>query len=242
MKKFIPMVVAALAATQFASAEDEAAKTLLESSEQKVSYALGQDMGEGMKRMEIDIDMEIFLQGVRDVLEGKEPMLDEASKREILMNFQKEFMEKQRAKQAAAGEENEKAGAEFLANNKERDGVKVTDSGLQYEVLTEGPADGVSPTATDSVVAHYEGRLIDGTVFDSSIERGEPATFPLGGVIPGWTEGLQLMKVGAKYRFFIPSALAYGARGAPPRIQPNSTLIFDVELIEVKSGEPQMGF
>ena len=190
----------------------------------KLSYALGLSMAQNFKGSGIDkIDVDDCADAMRAVYEGTEKKMtfDEA-KRVVQEYFTK--------LEARAGEINKKAGEEFLAKNAQQEGVKVTDSGLQYLVVKEGT--GVRPTANDVVTVHYEGKLIDGTVFDSSLERGEPATFALKQVIAGWTEGLQLMGEGAAYRFFIPSHLAYGAHGTGP-IQPHSTLIFDVQLLKV---------
>ena len=152
-------------------------------------------------------------------------------------DFKTALMSKRLAAQASASAENTKKGADYLAANAKKDGVKTTASGLQYKVMKAGPDGGKSPKATDTVKVHYHGTLIDGTVFDSSVQRGEPISFPLNGVIPGWTEGVQLMKVGDKFQFTIPSALAYGEQGAGGAIGPNSTLIFEVELLAIEAGK-----
>lgn len=191
----------------------------------KLSYAWGVAMGRQLIGMGVkDINFEDFADAVKDSFEGKEPKMpiDEAQK--VLNEYMTDLQKKAEAKAREAGEK-------FLAENKMKEGVKVTPSGLQYVVVKEG--EGAMPTAEDEVTVHYTGKLLDGTVFDSSVNRGEPATFPLNRVIPGWTEGVQLMKEGAKYTFFIPSDLAYGAQGVPNAIPPHSTLIFDVELIKV---------
>lgn len=195
----------------------------------QISYSVGVNIGENlmMQGLTDDIDLDAFIQGLRDVV-GGEPRLTEEQMMMALINFQQQLMERQQADAEAARAE----GLTFLAQNGERSGVTTTSSGLQYEVLESGPAGGASPRAIDSVLAHYEGRFIDGEVFDSSIERGEPAQFMLNQVIPGWTEGLQLMKKGDKFRLFIPADLAYGPGGSGP-IPPHSTLVFDVELLEV---------
>lgn len=191
----------------------------------KISYALGLGIGQQLKNMNIEnFCVEDFTQSIVDVMTGKETAMT-ARDAQVMLN---EYFENK------AKEESEKAiaeGAAYLKANGEREGVVTTKSGLQYEVLTEGT--GKSPKATDKVRCHYEGRLLSGEVFDSSYQRGEPADFGLNQVIPGWTEGVQLMKEGAKYRFFIPYLLAYGERGAGSQIPPYSTLIFDVELIAV---------
>lgn len=191
----------------------------------KLSYAWGIAMGQQLRGMGVkELDIESFTDAVKGVFEGSELKMqpEEAQKtlNEYLTNLQKELETKAKA-----------AGEQFLQDNKKKPEVKETASGLQYVVEKEG--EGAQPTATDEVTVHYTGKLLDGTVFDSSVNRGEPATFPLNRVIPGWTEGVQLMKEGAKYTFFIPSDLAYGAQGVPNAIPPHSTLIFEVELIKV---------
>ena len=191
----------------------------------KLSYALGLGIGQQLKNMGIeDFNVQDFTQSICDVLTGAELAMPHREAQQLL----NEYFDKQARKQAEGAIT---AGKAFLDENAKKAGVTVTKSGLQYEVLTEGT--GRSPKATDKVRCHYEGTLIDGTVFDSSYKRGEPADFPLNGVIPGWTEGVQLMKEGAKYRFYIPYLLGYGERGAGSSIPPYSTLIFDVELIKV---------
>jgi len=170
-------------------------------------------------------------EGIKDALAGAEPRLTFEERREVMTALTEELQKKHAEQAGTAGADNRKAGDEFLQANAKKQGVKTTASGLQYKVIKEGK--GASPKATDSVTVHYSGTLIDGTEFDSSYKRGEPATFPLNGVIRGWTEGLQLMKEGAKYEFYIPSELAYGERGAGGAIGPNATLVFTVELISV---------
>ncbi len=198
----------------------------------KVSYALGLGIGTQLKSMGAEkLNIDDFAQAIKDSIAGKQQMTA-AEAQKIATEFFKEQEEVQRAKVAENGKKAKEEGEKYLAENAKKEGVKTTESGLQYMVLKEG--NGKQPKATDSVKCHYEGFLTDGTLFDSSVQRGEPATFPLGGVIAGWTEGLQLMKEGAKYRFFIPYNLAYGEAGAAGAIPPFATLIFDVELIEVK--------
>lgn len=191
----------------------------------KISYALGLGIGQQLKNMHIDdFSIEDFAQSIKDVMEGAPTAISSKDAQNMLNEY---FQQKQK-------EESEKAiaaGKVFLEENAKKEGVTVTKSGLQYEILTEGT--GKSPKATDKVRCHYEGRLLDGTVFDSSYTRGEPADFGLNQVITGWTEGVQLMKEGAKFRFYIPYLLAYGERGAGGSIPPYSTLIFDVELLKV---------
>lgn len=199
----------------------------------KLSYALGIGIGSqlaGMGAKELDIDD--FAQAIKDVISGSELKVDNAEAQTLVQNFFQEQEAKQQAAAAEAGKAAKAAGEAFLAENGKKDGVVTLPSGLQYQVLKEG--NGKKPSVTDQVVCHYEGTLIDGTVFDSSYQRNQPATFGLNQVIAGWTEGVQLMQEGAKYRFFIPYNLAYGERGAGAQIPPFATLVFDVELIEVK--------
>ena len=199
----------------------------------KLSYALGIGIGSqlaGMGAKELNIDD--FAQAIKDVISGSELKVDNAEAQTLVQNFFQEQEAKQQAAAAEAGKVAKAAGEAFLAENGKKEGVVTLPSGLQYQVLKEG--NGKKPSATDQVVCHYEGTLIDGTVFDSSYKRNQPATFGLNQVIPGWTEGVQLMQEGAKYRFFIPYDLAYGERGAGAQIPPFAALVFDVELIEVK--------
>lgn len=198
----------------------------------KVSYALGLGIGRQLSQMGADsLNIDDFAQAIKDILAGKEPAVSDAEAQTLV----KDFFEKQEAKQRAAAAEKFKdtkeKGEKYLAENAKKEGVVTLPSGLQYQVIKEG--NGRKPKATDKVKCHYEGMLINGTLFDSSIQRGEPATFPLNGVIAGWTEGLQLMQEGAKYRFFIPYQLGYGEHGAGASIPPFAALVFDVELIEV---------
>lgn len=191
----------------------------------KLSYAWGLAMGQQLLGMGVkNLKVDDYMAAVKAVLEGAEPALP-LEEAQTLIN---EYLQNLEAEATKAAKE---AGEKFLADNKTREGVKVTASGLQYVVEKEG--EGAQPTAEDEVTVHYTGRLLNGQVFDSSVQRGEPATFPLNRVIPGWTEGVQLMKEGAKYTFFIPSDLAYGPQGIPNAIPPHSTLIFEVELIKV---------
>ena len=199
----------------------------------KLSYALGIGIGSqlaGMGAKELNIDD--FAQAIKDVISGSELKVDNAEAQTLVQNFFQEQEAKQQAAAAEAGKAAKDAGEAFLAENGKKEGVVTLPSGLQYQVLKEG--NGKKPSATDQVVCHYEGTLIDGTVFDSSYQRNQPATFGLNQVIAGWTEGVQLMQEGAKYRFFIPYNLAYGERGAGAQIPPFAALVFDVELIEGK--------
>lgn len=199
----------------------------------KISYALGLTIGQQMESMGIKdtLVMEDFAAGIQDMLQKNQFKVSPQEAQQILNDFFAELQAKEQAAQAEAGKAAKEAGEKFLAENAKKEGVVVTASGLQYQVLQEGT--GKQPKASDTVRCHYEGTLIDGTVFDSSYKRGEPADFGLNMVIKGWTEGVALMKEGAKYRFFIPYNLAYGERGAGGSIPPYAALIFDVELIEV---------
>lgn len=202
---------------------------------QKVSYSFGMQYGTFLKRNSVEIDLNEFTKAVNDVLAGKPGMTDQEAQ-EVMNAFRTEMVAKQQQRNKEQGEKNEKEGAAFLEANAKKEGIKVTPSGLQYKVLKEGS--GAKPSPTDTVSTHYRGTLIDGTEFDSSYGRGEPASFPVNGVIAGWTEALQLMPVGAKWQLFIPSKLAYKERGSPPKIGPNATLIFDIELLDIKKPEP----
>lgn len=199
----------------------------------RLSYALGLSMGHNFRGSGIEkINVQDFADGVAAVYDGLAPKLSFEEAKQVINEFFTSLQQKQQEEAAAMAAVNEKAGQDFLLENGKRVEVKTTPSGLQYEVLKEGT--GAQPTAGDRVTVHYTGKLIDGTVFDSSVDRGEPATFGVTQVIPGWVEALQLMKAGAKWRLFIPSALAYGPQGAGGVIGPNQTLIFDVELISVE--------
>lgn len=202
----------------------------IKTDEQKASYAIGQQIANEIKSQNVKIDVDVLSASIEDSLKGNKPRLTQQEMNEAMQKLQQSIMAKQ---QAAAQESKAKSDA-FLAENKAKPNIKTTASGLQYEVLTEGK--GKSPKETDVVKVHYKGTLVDGTQFDSSYDRGQPAEFPLNGVIRGWTEGLQLMKVGGKSRLFVPSELAYGPQGRPG-IPPNSTLIFEVELIDIVSGK-----
>ena len=199
----------------------------------KLSYALGLGIGQQLAQMGAGKDLKIddFAQSIRDVLEGHELKVSHREAQQIVNEYFQRQEERMNAEKAEKGKAAKVEGEKFLIDNGKKEGVITTKSGLQYQVLREG--NGKRPTAKDSVKCHYEGFLIDGTVFDSSVQRGEPAVFGLQQVIAGWTEGLQLMGEGAQYRLFIPSELAYGSKGAGDQILPNSTLIFDVELIKV---------
>jgi len=208
------------------------AEVKLESQKDKASYTIGIQMGMQLSQQKEDIDMNSVIQGFTDAFSGNKPQLSMEDMQKAMQTFQQEIQAKQQAKMKAIGDKNAKEGAAFLAENKKKDGVKTLKSGLQYKVLKEGK--GASPKATDTVVTHYVGTTIDGHVFDSSYKRGEPATFPVSGVIKGWTEALQKMKVGSKWKLFIPAELAYGEHGAGQAIGPNAVLIFEIELLEIK--------
>ena len=199
---------------------------------QKVSYGIGLNIGRSLKKDGIDVEAELVAKGIGDIFAGHEPRLSEQELSAAFNEFRKEMAAKGAVEAAAASEKNQKAGEDFLAKNKKRKEVTTTKTGLQYEVLKKG--DGEPPKASDTVRVHYHGTLIDGTVFDSSVDRGEPAEFGVGQVISGWTEALQLMKVGDKWKIVLPSELAYGKRGSPPKIGPDSVLVFEVDLLGIK--------
>ncbi len=232
MKKFaVAMVVLGLIGSQSPGQKS----TKLASKQDSVSYSIGVNVGNSLKRDSIGISPEAFLRGVTDAsADSGSRLLSETAVQEVLMKFQMEMREKQMVAAKAAGEKHMAEGEKFLAENAKKPGVVTTPSGLQYKVLVEGK--GKKPTEKSTVVTHYSGKLLDGTEFDSSYKRGEPATFPVsgGGLIRGWTEGLQLMREGSKYEFYIPANLAYGEAGAGSVIPPNATLIFQVELVAVK--------
>jgi FKBP-type peptidyl-prolyl cis-trans isomerase FklB len=211
----------------------------LKTQKDRVSYAVGMNVGKGvaarLKQQTIDVDQAILMRGLKDALAGGKMLLTEDEERTILTQLSVEARKKQEDQMKVAGDANKKEGEEFLAANKTKDGVITLPSGLQYKVLTLGT--GPKPTAADTVSCNYRGTLINGTEFDSSYKRGQPASFPLTGVIKGWTEALQLMPVGSKWQLFVPSDLGYGDRGADPRsgIGPGATLIFEVELLSIQS-------
>ncbi len=203
----------------------------LETELAKVSYVLGMDIANRLKSLETDIDLDLFCRGLRDKYADEDVLVTSEQASKIQQDFFTRLQAERARKQRELADKNKKEGDEFLAANKEKEGVQTTDSGLQYMVLKEG--DGPKATARDRVKVHYRGTFIDGTEFDSSYKRDEPSTFGVRGVIKGWTEGLQLMNVGSKYRFFIPPDLAYGPRGSRNNIGPNATLIFEIELLEI---------
>jgi FKBP-type peptidyl-prolyl cis-trans isomerase FklB len=205
---------------------------VLRSQKDRVSYIIGTEIGKNFKKQAVDIDPDILTRGIKDAISGKQPLLTEQEVQETMAAFQKEMMAKQQELAKKLGEKNKKEGEAFLAENRKKEGIKALPSGLQYKVVKAGT--GKKPKSTDTVTTHYRGTLIDGTEFDSSYRRGQPASFPVSGVIAGWTEALQLMEEGAKWQLFIPPNLAYGERGAGSQIGPNATLIFEIELISIQ--------
>ena len=205
----------------------------LQTQKDKASYAIGLNIGRSMQKDSVDIDPNILLRGMKDGLAGAKPLLTDDEAKATMVAFQADLRKKQEVKMQALSEANKTQGEAFLAENKTKEGIVTLPSGLQYKILTEGT--GPKPAATDTVVCNYKGTLLDNTEFDSSYKRGQPATFPVSGVIKGWTEALQLMPVGSKWQLFIPSELAYGARGGPGGgIGPNATLVFEVELMSIQ--------
>ena len=197
-----------------------------------MSYGIGADLGRNLKRLGIEIDADALIKGFNDALSGAKPLMSDEEIGQTLNALQQNIQRKAAQAAAAAGEENKKAGEAFLAQNKGKQGVVTLPSGLQYKILKAG--DGKKPTENDTVECNYRGTLINGTEFDSSYRRGQPATFGVGQVIPGWREALQLMPVGSKWELYVPSDLAYGERGAGRDIGPNATLVFEVELLAIK--------
>ena len=232
MKSAIFLGLAVLLATACSNSDEIKKVDSLASRIDSVSYSIGANLGTGLKREDIEIQTDALIQGILDAYQDREVLLEESEWQQVLRTFQSDLRTTQRESADQESEANMQKGAAFLLNNAEKEGVNTLPSGMQYKVIQEG--DGPKPVATDNVVVHYTGKLLDGTVFDSSVERGEPATFRLNQVIKGWMEGLQLMSVGSKYELYIPSDLAYGPRGSGARIGPNMTLIFEVELLEIK--------
>jgi FKBP-type peptidyl-prolyl cis-trans isomerase len=226
-------IVALMAVGLTACNEEKVAQVLvLDTDVKKFSYAMGMDVGQSLKGLDAEVDSAAFAEAVADALADTEPKLAKEEAATIKQAFFKEKQKAQVAERNSAGEANKVASEAFLAENAKKEGVTVTASGLQYEVITLG--DGKKPVATDKVKVHYKGTLLNGEEFDSSYSRGQPISFPLNGVIKGWTEGVALMPVGSKYKFYIPSELAYGERGAGAKIGPNSALMFEVELLAIE--------
>ena len=209
-----------------------AAPLTLKTEKDKISYAIGMSVGKSLQKDALDLDLTILLRGIKDAQAGGKTLLTDDEAKAAFTTLQAGLRKKQEEKMAIAGQANQKEGETFLATNKAKDGVVTLPSGLQYKILKEGT--GPKPTAADSVVCNYRGTLINNKEFDSSFKRGQPATFPVSGVIKGWTEALQLMAVGSKWQLFVPADLAYGSRAAGPDIGPNSTLIFEVELLSIQ--------
>ncbi len=209
----------------------EARKASLDTEVERASYAYGMDVATSMLRSGLVLDVDCFVQGFRDTAEGQSPLLSNQEKMQVMQDYAAKMREAQMAEAEVAAVTNLAEGTAFLEANKAAEGVKTTASGLQYIVIEEGT--GATPTPDSRVKVHYAGTLIDGTQFDSSYDRGQPAEFPVGGVIPAWTEALQLMKVGGKVKIFAPPDIAYRERGAPPVIGPNATLIFEIELVDI---------
>ena len=226
------LAITMCAAVALSGAAFAADAPVLKSDKEKLSYSIGMDIGEKLKQQSIDVDTELLARGLKDRYGGGKTILTEDEARQAFTEFQKQQMAKQAETMRLLSEKNRADGEKFLAENAKKEGVRTLPSGLQYKEIT--PGKGKSPKATDNVTTNYRGTLIDGTEFDSSYKRGQPATFPVSGVIPGWTEALQLMKEGGKWQLFVPSNLAYGERGAGREIGPNATLIFEVELISVQ--------
>lgn len=207
----------------------------LTTAKQKASYGIGLEVGNNLKQQQIDIDLPALIKGLTDGETGAKQAITSQELETAMQEFQKEHVARIKELRATQGEKNKKEGADFLAANKSKEGVKTTPSGLQYKVIKSGA--GATPTASDTITAHYKGTLLDGTVFDSSYDRNEPITMPANAVIKGWTEALTMMKVGDKWQLFIPADLAYGEKGAGGAIAPNAVLQFDVELLDVKKGQ-----
>ena len=226
------LAMAMCAAVALSGAAFAADSPELKGDKEKLSYSIGMDIGGNLKRQSVEVDPDLLAKGVKDGYGGGKTILSEEEARKTITDFQKTLMAKQAEAMQKLSEKNKADGEKFLAENAKKGGVKTLPSGLQYKEIA--PGTGKSPKAADTVTTQYNGTLIDGTEFDSSYKRGEPATFPVSGVIPGWTEALQLMKEGAKWQLFVPSDLAYGEQGAGREIGPNATLIFEVELISIQ--------
>ena len=224
MKRFILIVSASLLALPLFGQEKS---TQLKDQKDKVSYSIGLQIGSNLSRQKVEVNPDVLAAGIKDAIAGK-PQLTQDQIKDVMTQFEKDMEQKQKT----LGEKNKTDGAKFLEENKKKPDVKTTASGLEYKVVKEGT--GPMPKPTDMVTVNYRGTLINGTEFDSSYKRGQPATFPVNGVIKGWTEALQLMKKGSKFELFIPPNLAYGERAVGPDIGPNATLMFEVELLDVK--------
>jgi FKBP-type peptidyl-prolyl cis-trans isomerase len=212
-----------------------AAETALSSEQDKVSYSIGMDIGHSFRVQNLAITSKLFNQGFNDAVAGKKTLLSDEEAKAVLVSFQQKMLQEREQQNKISGAENLKKGQAFLDENKKRKEIVTLASGLQYRVIKQGT--GANPTLADVVKTHYRGTLIDGTEFDSSYKRGEPATFPVQGVIPGWTEALQQMTPGTKWELFIPAGLAYGEQGAGKVIGPNETLVFEIELLDIVNQE-----
>lgn len=233
MKRFAGLaLVVCLTVPTLGFAANETPAGELKTFQERLSYSMGHDMGTYLNGIGEELDYERLQLGLKDGFEGNKPLLNPEAMQSVQMEFSEKMKAKQEAQMKALQEKNKTAGDAFLADNKGKEGVVVTASGLQYKVVKEGS--GATPKADDTVTVHYKGTMIDGTVFDDSSKRGEPATFGVTQVIPGWSEVLQLMKEGATYHVVIPPSLAYGEQGVPPMIEPNSVLVFDVELLSIE--------
>jgi len=228
-------------AEEKAPAKDQKEETNITFKDQKekVSYIIGLDVGKRLKSQSIDVDSDIFMKGLKDALEDAKPAMTDEEIREVMTAFNQEMKKKHDEEVKKQAEKNKKEGEAFLEANKKKEGVVTLPSGLQYKIIKEG--DGPTPKDNETVTVNYRGKLLDGTEFDSSYKRGQPATFSVKGVIPGWTEALQLMKVGSKWELFVPAKLAYGERGAGNVIGPDAALIFEVELLSVKEPAQESG-
>ena len=225
------LLTAILSIMLIAGHADAGDKTALKNEKDKASYSIGTQIGNNFKNQSMDVDVDLLAKGIKDALSGGKLLMTEKEIRETITALQKDMMAKQAERMKVAAEKNRKEGETFLADNKKKEGVKTTPSGLQYKVVKDG--NGPTPRMADTITVNYRGTLINGTEFDSSYKREEPATFPVNSVIPGWTEEQKLMKVGSKWQLFVPANLAYGEQGAGPQIGPNSTLIFEVELTAI---------
>jgi FKBP-type peptidyl-prolyl cis-trans isomerase FklB len=226
--RFLLTLTLLFSVLQIAQAKDE-----IKNEKQKAGYSIGVSMGNNLKPFVSDLDFDAFISGLRDQFKGNKLKMSNEEIQASLQKLQQNMASRKMAEQKKMADKNAKLGTEFLTTNKKKTGVKTTKSGLQYKVIKSGT--GATPKTTDTVTTHYRGTLIDGSEFDSSYSRGKPASFPVNGVIKGWTEALQLMKVGDKWELYIPSELAYGANGPSPKIGPNATLIFEIELLSIDS-------
>ena len=233
MKKLCMATALVTLAMTFANCSSKDTVTTLKTDDQKISYMIGLDMGAYLKNLGITIDKAALDQGIEDTLMAHKQLMTKEEISKLKEDFGRKMQAQQMSKAKVTGDKNAKEGADFLAKNKTEKGVITTASGLQYTIIKEGT--GAKPKSTDMVSVNYRGTTLDGKEFDSSYKRGQPATFPVTGVIPGWTEALLLMKVGTKAKLFIPANLAYGERAPGPDIGPNSTLIFELELLEIKA-------